>query len=323
MASSPTTRLDSIDAFRGFAILTMVLANYMAGINWIPAWLKHAPDVGLTIIDLIAPFFIFAIGLTLGLSFRRRQQTHGWRGAAGQLAIRYVAILGIGAILSAGQAAFVGPEGKMDWGVLQAIGSAGLLTLLVIALPKIPRLAIGLALLAGYQIMFNLSWSAMVLGSPHGGFFGALDWTAMMILGTVLADLFHDPHHGRQWFPWITLLTILAGVILAIWVPVSKNRVSASYVLISTGMSGIVFYLFYILTDKFKLHSAWLSAWGKNPLLLYLLHELLLGLVFFPPIPGWYAEAPLWLVILQAFALVGILSWIAYYLQKRHWIFAL
>ncbi len=45
----PKTRLRSIDAFRGFAIVTMVLANYLAGVEWIPAWLKHAPDVGLTV----------------------------------------------------------------------------------------------------------------------------------------------------------------------------------------------------------------------------------------------------------------------------------
>ena len=62
-----TNRISSIDWFRGFAILTMVLANYMGGVALIPAWLKHAPDVGLTVIDLIAPFFIFAIGLTFGL----------------------------------------------------------------------------------------------------------------------------------------------------------------------------------------------------------------------------------------------------------------
>jgi predicted acyltransferase len=67
-----TKRIPSIDQFRGFAILTMVLANYMGGVSLIPAWLKHAPDIGLTVIDLIAPFFIFAIGLTYELSFHRR-----------------------------------------------------------------------------------------------------------------------------------------------------------------------------------------------------------------------------------------------------------
>ncbi|MFA5873340.1 MAG: DUF5009 domain-containing protein [Anaerolineales bacterium] len=70
-------RISSIDQFRGFGILTMALANYMGGAGVIPAWLKHAPDVGLTVIDLIAPFFIFAIDLTYGLSFRHRLERDG------------------------------------------------------------------------------------------------------------------------------------------------------------------------------------------------------------------------------------------------------
>ena len=51
------SRLDSIDQFRGFAILLMVLANYLSRIQSVPAWLKNAPLVaGLTVVDLIAPF---------------------------------------------------------------------------------------------------------------------------------------------------------------------------------------------------------------------------------------------------------------------------
>ena len=76
MSASP--RIASIDQFRGFAISAMVLANYLAGVHCVPVWLKHAPDVGLTVADLIAPFFIFAIGLTYGLSARRRIQAVGF-----------------------------------------------------------------------------------------------------------------------------------------------------------------------------------------------------------------------------------------------------
>jgi predicted acyltransferase len=65
---SKPSRLESIDYFRGLAIMLMVLANFTIGIVIVPGWLKHASDIGLTIPDLIAPFFIFAIGLTFGLS---------------------------------------------------------------------------------------------------------------------------------------------------------------------------------------------------------------------------------------------------------------
>jgi predicted acyltransferase len=316
---TPSNRLESIDAFRGFAILTMVLANYLAGVSWIPAWLKHAPDIGLTVIDLIAPFFIFAIGLTFGLSFRRRQLVHGWRTTAGQFAVRYLAILGIGAILSAGEAVLVSRQAVMDWGVLQAIGISGLLTIPVISLPKTARLAISLVLLIIYEVALDTAWRPLVLASPHGGLPGSLGWTAMLILGTVLADLFHDAHQGRRWFPWAVYLTLLAGIALAFLVPVSKNRVSASYILISTGISGIIFLFFHALSDLRRLHFTWLTAWGENPLLLYILHFILIGIAFLPDIPAWYVQAPAWLVLIQAGALVGILTWIALHLHKKLW----
>jgi len=61
-----------------------------------------------------------------------------------------------------------------------------------------------------------------------------------------------------------------------------------------------------------------LDAWGKNPLVLYVLHLILLGIVFLPGIPSWYSDAELWLVILQAAGLVGVLSAIATWLEKKH-----
>lgn len=55
-------RLESIDEFRGFSILLMVLADYLAGPHVVPAWLKHAPDIGFTVIDIIT------LLITLGAS---------------------------------------------------------------------------------------------------------------------------------------------------------------------------------------------------------------------------------------------------------------
>ena len=46
-------RLESIDQFRGLAIFLMALADYLNNVEITPAWLKHAPDVGYTVIDLI------------------------------------------------------------------------------------------------------------------------------------------------------------------------------------------------------------------------------------------------------------------------------
>lgn len=309
-------RLSSVDQFRGFSILLMVLANYLAGINSIPAWLKHAPDIGLTIIDLIAPLFIFAIGLTYGLSWNRRKVAHGKLKTIRHFLTRFMAILGIGALLSAGEIWLKADTAAVNWGVLQAIGAAGIITLLVIDLPTGWRAAIGLCLLAGYQFMLDSLWLSGVLSSPHGGLPGSISWGGMMVLATVLADSFHAPSRRRFFFP-LVFITLLAGIGLAFIIPVSKNRVSFSYGLISLGIGGLLFSAIHWLVEIRNFHFRLLAAWGRNPLFLYISHLILLGLMFLPGIPGWYSQAQLWLVILQALGLLGALSAIALWLDKK------
>jgi predicted acyltransferase len=89
------TRLESIDEFRGFAILLMVLADYLERPAVVPAWLKHASDIGLTEADIIAPLFILAIGLTFGLSWRRRSDRDGLRKTVQHFIVRYLSLIHI------------------------------------------------------------------------------------------------------------------------------------------------------------------------------------------------------------------------------------
>jgi predicted acyltransferase len=311
-------RISSLDQFRGFAILTMALANYMGGAGVIPAWLKHAPDIGLTVIDLIAPFFIFAIGLTFGLSFRRRLERDGAFKTYNQFFIRYLAITGLGAIISAGETALGENTSTIDWGVLQAIGMAGLITLLVIRLPSIYRWIIGAGILVVYQIILDNYLLDLTIRSPHGGIFGSLNWAAMLILATALADLFHHEGDGKKFFPWASLAVLAAGIVLAFIIPLSKHRVSSSYVLVSLGASALLFLLFHWLTSRFNWKGRLLVVWGRNPLVLYFLHYLIIGIFFLPGIPAIYQAAPLWLVLLEMATLIGGLSVVAFWLDRKN-----
>jgi predicted acyltransferase len=322
-------RNPAIDLYRGLAIVLMILANYLAGAAVVPAWLKHAPDAGLTVIDLIAPFFIFAIGLTYGPSARRRFARDGWRAAAAHFGLRYLALIGIGCLLSTGEMFFGLSTSGVNWGVLQAIGVAGLVTLAFIRLPAWVRAVVGLALLAAYQAALELGLSAVVLSMPHGGLPGAVSWTAMLLLATALADLYQaGARQGRLGLAAGSAAALLLGLGLAVaGLVISKNRVSSPYVLISLGASGMLFGLVDLAATR--LHSAGrelngafalLAAWGRNPLLLYLLQDLGLAFFFLPPFPGWYAQAPAWLVALQAAALVAALSAAAWRLRSLRFI---
>jgi predicted acyltransferase len=316
-------RLASLDQFRGLAIVLMVLANFMGGVSRVPAWLKHAPDIGLTVIDLIAPFFIFAIGLTFGLSYRRRAARDGGWKTARHFTTRFAILIAVGLVFSFFENYFGVSSGWVLWEVLAAIGFAGLVTLPTLRLRTSVRLLIGLALLAGYQLLLDRFWLQTVLHSPHGGVLGAIDWSAMLILATVLADLFHQPGPRRWIFPLAGAACLAAGAAVALVAPVSKNRVSASYVLISLGASALLFFLFYWINDRMNWRAPLLTAWGKNPLALYLLHQLLLGFYVLPGIAAWYADAPVWLTVLQGAALLAALSLIAKSFEHRGWILSL
>jgi len=128
-------RLEAIDYFRGFAILLMILVNYMGNVLVIPPWLKHADDIGYTIIDLIAPMFVFAMGLTNGLSFGQRLERDGAWNTYQHFLTRYLALLGLGYLFTLGwELSGIQPP-SINWGLLQALGAAGLITCLLSASP--------------------------------------------------------------------------------------------------------------------------------------------------------------------------------------------
>lgn len=300
----------SIDAFRGFAIIGMVVVNYVAGISWIPAILKHAPDIGITIADFIAPFFIFAIGLNYKASFEKRMGEYGFAKTAGLFAARYLAIAGIGAIFAAGESI----TGEFsNWGVLQAIGMAGLVSILFIRLNKYIRLVIGLVILAAYQLLLDGFMVDTVLASSHGGLFGSVSWSAMLILSTFLADIYKQ---NKNKYTMLAGVILIIGILSAFLIPVSKNRVSSSYVLITLAVSAILFRGFDVLFKTEK-SGAFLIWWGANPLLLYVLHDILLGFIVLPGISWWYQEASPYVVALQIILLLGVLTLIARKLYKR------
>ncbi|RIE17503.1 heparan-alpha-glucosaminide N-acetyltransferase domain-containing protein [Candidatus Cryosericum septentrionale] len=316
-------RLESIDEFRGFSILLMVLANYLAGPHIVPAWLKHAPGIGFTVIDIIAPMFIAAIGLTFGASFRARLTRDGRRRTIEHFLSRNLALIGIGALFTVlGNLSGLAVD-RSDWGLLQAIGFAGLITLVFIAVPARLRWLVGLLLLVAYQFQLNSFWLANVLSSTHGGLEGALSWGAMLVMATALGGLFHDVPKGRRWFPAASAGVLTLGLLLAFIVPVSKNRVSASYVLIALGASDLVFWCFHVFDERFGRSIPILREWGRNSLLLYVMHGVLLGIFVAPRIPGWYELAPVWLVVLEALLMVGTLSWVGWVLDRRHFHVAL
>jgi len=65
-------RLISLDALRGFTIAAMVIVNYPGSWSSAYAPLLHAKWHGLTATDLIFPFFIYIVGVSIAFAYTKR-----------------------------------------------------------------------------------------------------------------------------------------------------------------------------------------------------------------------------------------------------------
>lgn len=101
-------RILSIDRFRGLCILLMVcsfILSIFSAFDFLGPIVKHHDDgfqilPGVSFADIFAPMFIFVIGLTIVKSFNSRAEKYGAKRAYWQLAIRFLALAGIGILFN-------------------------------------------------------------------------------------------------------------------------------------------------------------------------------------------------------------------------------
>src|SRR5438094_3108412 len=93
-------RLLSLDVFRGITIAGMVLVNSPGNDAAYPL-LDHAEWHGLTPTDLVFPFFVFIVGVSLVFSLSKRLENGASRSALfGQVLKRTLILFGLGLFLN-------------------------------------------------------------------------------------------------------------------------------------------------------------------------------------------------------------------------------
>ncbi len=330
-----TTRYLAIDVFRGLAIVAMIFANVVAPFNNVPTWSKHAVDYGLTYVDLGTPFFFFVIGLTFAMSFNRSTEKIGWFPTILKFLRRYAALYGMGAI---GAMYFFTDKGILfSWGVLQAIGLAGIFTMFLIKFHRAVRFALGIGFLIVYQYILTISVQVgtelggtemVLLGNlnlmdTHGGIIGGIGYCILLLLSTAIVD---DFRKTKKWFILVCGVIFTAGgIILEIiwrytgWPPfggISKERVTASYILLTIGLGAIIFWFLWFIYDKKQLtkNRSILQPMGRNAILMYILHPIFIALTFL--ILG--SDAHVALVFFLGIISIVILWILAFFLNKKN-----
>ena len=216
-ASSVASRVVSIDIFRGLTIAVMIFVNELAEVRGLPWWTYHAhanQDV-MTYVDMVFPFFLFIVGMSMPLSVAQRLKRNASLASLWMhVILRSVSLLGVGLILANAEKA---DPARMKingslWGLLGLIAAG----LYLNVYPKSER---GQQLrrilrpvgLAGVLILF-----AIFRRTAHDGQAAWIDFSYPEILGLIgfayfSAALLYIPTRRWRWAApaWLALLLVL------------------------------------------------------------------------------------------------------------------
>ena len=292
-------RLTSLDVLRGVTIAGMIVVNNQGDGSHVLPGLSHARWHGVTGADLVFPFFLVIVGVSMAFSFAHRPPTHL------RVLRRSVLLFALGFFLNAFP--HFDPAEVHIMGVLQRIALVYLLaSLLVLHLYRRAQVAVAAGLLLGYWAVMTVvpvpGHGAGVL-TPDGNLAG---WVDRAVLGVrhVYANGPYDPEGLMSTLPavvttligfwagdWIRRQQVDAivsrhlirvGVVLAAvgaaWhplFPINKRLWTSSYVLFGAGCALVLLAAIYWVVEVHGLR--WLGrpfeVMGINAILAYMASE--------------------------------------------------
>jgi predicted acyltransferase len=318
LSQQTPARILSIDQYRGFAVVSMIVVNFAGQFDVMPWWVKHH-HTGFSFADVVAPVFLFVVGMGFRLSFTRRLRENSLAAVRRKALRRYLILTGLGMV-------YGGFHLKAAvWDALTDIGISGLLALPFIHRGPVMRTGAALVYLGIYQALFSLTgYGGWVMAhSINGGPLGPLSWVFILLMGTVCMDLL------RQYRRRGILAGCLAGGAALIgaglflrsawpgmknlW-PFTQYGMSAPYPVAAAGIAFLLMAVFYVMSDVCGMQAPHLNAFGRNPLVLYLLQAALIlcSRLFLPPDTGFRT------VLLELAALYGVCYGVARILHGRN-----
>ena len=308
-ASQPG-RLISLDVFRGITVAAMILVNNPGDWGHIYPPLEHAEWNGCTPTDLIFPFFLFIVGVSLVYALDGVKRQGGPQGAVLLRVLRRAAVLfALGLLLSL--------YPKFDFSVVRVMGVLQRIALVFLGCSVIflktswrTQLWLLAAFLIGYAVLMQLvpvpgfgpanlepatnlgAWlDRLVLSEAHlwkssktwdpEGLLGTLPALGTGLLGGLTAQGLrrrdHEPAAKVAWLFVAGGAVVILGLIWDPWFPINKALWSSSYVLYTGGLAMMGLAALYWLCDV-QGYRRWTGpalAYGVNAILVFCLSALL------------------------------------------------
>ena len=311
---TPPPRLLSVDVLRGLTVAAMVLVNNPGTWSAVYPPLDHAAWNGWTPTDMVFPFFLFIVGVSIPLALGPSLE-QGRAGLGRRVLRRGLVIFTLGLLLHA--LPFFQPATIRIPGVLQRIAVCYLLAALLFLATRGARgwrgqAFVAVALLVGYWlVMTRVPVPGYGAGNltPEGNLAGYVD---RLVLGPHIwqASRHYDPEGILSTLPALatTLLGMLAGYWLrggrlaarvvgglvvgglalaalgslwSVWFPINKSLWTSSYALLMAGFAALALAACHWTTDVVG-RRAWAKPFavlGVNALALFFLSSLMARLL--------------------------------------------
>ena len=332
-------RVTALDAFRGFTMIMMVSEGFglmqlkdTEALAPVLAQFHHADWIGMTSWDMIQPFFMFIVGAVMPWSFAKRPDA-GW-----SFVLKRSALLLLWGVIARSIRA-----GRPLLDVINVLGQLAVTYPIAFAvLKRGERAQLGLAALllvahtAAYMAFGN-PWVQLdnlgevidraVFQKNWGGHYATINCissAANTLLGVVAGEMLRRGQLKRLATMGGVLLA--AGLALSPLVPVIKKIWTASFAMVSGGITVFALLLFWYLCEQRGWRMKLLVMVGANSIFIYLFHEIMedwltrTAKVF----TGWgtaYWPAPL--LALNDFVVVAFQIWLCVWLYRRQLFFKL
>lgn len=298
--ATQSKRLLSLDVFRGMTIALMVLVNNPGSWSHVYPPLLHAKWHGCTPTDLVFPFFMFIVGVSLYLSFSKYD--HKLSNESGKKIIRRgVLIFLIGLALNWFPFYYKSIDDLRIFGVLQRIGFSYIIAAFICLSFSLKNLwkAGTFILLAYWAVLYAFGGDApyslegnlvrqidlAILGENHvyrgfgipfdpEGILSSFPAAVTIIFGYYVGALIQrcpDQHRLVKNLLLIGTFSIFGALVWDIFFPINKAIWTSSYVLYTGGLACLVLGIAIEVLDVRSI-KGWekpFQVFGLNPLIIY------------------------------------------------------